>query len=202
MYVSIKKISLTMVTFYFAGFMLQSRTDVLLSAQDQIKIGAGFGLQSYPSELDPDEGIKHYPVLYPIVELSAPLVNRVMIGSIISRTVFKGSLLGLADRTQRMELYTAAIGVDYNFGSTQREFRTGIQILTGFSTYGTDYCADCSTYTGWGMKLYALGTQPLSRDFLWGIRSGIQRLTIRAQPHVDNLHLDSFNIEMLIYFLL
>ncbi|UCG91463.1 MAG: hypothetical protein JSV97_10345 [candidate division WOR-3 bacterium] len=202
MYVSIKKFTLTILIFYSGGFILQSRTSALLSAQNQITIGAGFGLQSYPSELDPGELVIHYPVLYPMLELSTPFVSNVTIVSTLSRTVSEGSLLASSASTQCMELYTTAVGIDYNFGSTRREFRTGIQFLAGFSTYRSTRFADHYTRTGLGVKLYALGTYPLSRYFSWGIRSGLQRLNIQGLPRGDNLNLDSFNVEMLIYFLL
>lgn len=202
MHVSIKKFTLTILIFYSGGYILQSRTSVLLSAQDQITIGAGFGVQSYPSNLDPGELVKHYPVLYPVLELSTPFVTNVTIVSTLSRIASEGSLFGLSASPQCMELYTTALGIDYNFGSTRRAFRTGIQLLAGFSTYRSTRFADYHTRAGFGLKLYALGTHPLSRYFSWGIRSGLQRLTIRRLPLVDNLNLDSFHVEMFIYFLL
>lgn len=202
MFVSIKKLILTILIFYSGGSILRYSTSVLLSAQDHITIGAGFGVQSYPSELDPGELVIHYPVLYPVLELSTPFVTNVTIVSTLSRTVSEGSLLGSSASAQCMELYTTAIGFDYNFGNTRREFRTGIQLLAGFSTYRSTRLADHYTRSGLGVKLYALGTRPLSQYFSWGIRSGLQRLHIRGLPHVHNLNLDSFNVEMFIYFLL
>ncbi len=176
---------------------------VLSSGYDEgmIQIGAGLGIQSYPSALDPYRLVESVPVLYPEIEAQIQIMNRISLTSAVSRAVVEGSLLGPIWRRQRLELYTVGYGLDYNFGSQNRAFKTGIQIIIGFSEYGggsyDDYVG-----SGMGFNVYACTMRSLTRHVSWGMRSGVQRLRIRILPHSERLDVDSFHIETVVYIML
>ncbi len=189
----IKKLEIILLLMLFHSLLAADQNE------GSIHIGIGLGIQSYPSALDPYKLVKGYPVLYPEIEADIQLIDRIYLTNSVSRVVIEGSLLGPILCPQFLELYTIALGAEYNFGSQRREFKTGIQVLAGFSEYGTGSYDDYFS-SGLGVKVYASALRPLTQYFSWGIRSGIQRLTVQATPHSENIHLDSFNIEIAGYF--
>jgi len=166
-----------------------------------ILIGAGLGIQSYPSVLDPYQTVERIPVLYPEIEAHIQVIDRISLTSAVSRTVAEGSLLGPIWRQQRLELYTVGYGLDYNFGNHNRAFKTGVQIVIGFSEYGTGSYDDYFS-SGMGFKIYVSTVRPLTRHFSWGMKSGVQRLWIQVLPHSESLSVDFFYITTIAYIAL
>ncbi len=176
----------------------------IASASEQgegtIHIGAGLGIQSYPSAIDPYQLVESTPVLYPEIEMTIQLASRIGCTASVSRSVIEGSLLGPIWCQQRLELFTSGCGFDYNFGTQSRDFRIGFQMLAGFGEYGTarngHYC------TGWGVTLFGSARRNISQHFAWGMRTGVQRLRMQELPHAERMNLDSFYIETIGYFAL
>jgi hypothetical protein len=166
-----------------------------------IHIGAGLGIQSHPSEIDPYQLVEGIPVLYPEIEMTIQLVGRIGCTASVSRSVIEGSLLGPIWCQQRLELFTSGCGFDYNFGTQSRGFRIGFQMLAGFGEYGTGSYGHYYS-TGWGVTLFGSALQKISQHFAWGMRTGVQRLTLQELPHTERINLDSFYVETIGYFVL
>lgn len=166
-----------------------------------IRIGAGLGIQSYPSAIDPYQLVESIPVLYPEIEMTIQLVGRIGCTANVSRSVIDGSLLGAIYCPQRLELFTSGCGLDYNFGTQSRAFRIGFQMLAGFGEYGTS--SDGHYYgTGWGVTVFGSALRKISQHFAWGMRTGVQRLKMQGLPHTERVNLDSFYVEAIGYFVL
>ena len=179
---------------YFSFLLLISAT-AFGQPNDFLDLGIGVGIQSYPSPLDPYEFVERYPILYPTIELRTQLINGINFDCSLSRTKTTSSLFGLIDAPQFLELITIALGLDYYLIDQPRTFSIGAQLLLGFGEYGyIDY-----SKPGLGFKLCALGTQPITRCFTWGIRTGIQRIRIQPASSIDPMNLDTFSVELLGY---
>ena len=158
-----------------------------------IRIGAGLGIQSYPSVLDPCQIVERIPVLYPVIEAHIQVIDRISFTNAVSRTVVEGSLLGQIWCQQRLELYTVGYGLDYDFGNQNRAFKTGVQIVIGFSEYGTGSYDDYFS-SGIGFNIHVCTIRRLTQHFSWGMKSGVQRLRIQVLPHSESLTVDAFYI--------
>lgn len=180
----------------YCMFLCLLFSTVLASDYDEgmIHVGAGLGIQSYPSALDPFQLAACVPVFYPEIDANIQVMERIFLTSAVSRTAVEGSLLGSIWCQQKLELYTVGYGLDYNFGSRNRAFKTGIQLLIGFSEYGTGNYDDYYS-SGMGVNVYACTIRSLTRHFSWGMRTGVRRLRIRVLPHSERLTIDSFYIE-------
>ncbi len=162
---------------------------------DFLNLGVGVGIQTHPVSLDPNEFVEKYPILYPTFDLRTPLINRINLSCNISRTVIKSSLFGYIEMPQLFEVRTVALGLDYDFIERNRTFSIGSQFLLSFGEYrDVDY-----SDPGLGLRLYALGMQPITRHFLWVIRTSIQRTYIGPTQQYRTINLDSFSVELLCY---
>jgi hypothetical protein len=172
-------------TFFFSPLSAQYGKD--------INIGIGVGIQSYPTELNGP----CYPVPYPSIEISTLIIEKIYITSSMSRNVYETNLPYFYS-IQHLKLITSALGIDYNIGSNKKKFNIGAQLLTGFSKYshGDHYSS------GLGFKIYLIAKRHVSSTFAWGIRTGIQRLSIQPVRDIEGIDLDSVNIEFIGYLTL
>jgi len=165
---------------------------------DFLNLSIGVGIQSYPYAIDPFELTNHYPVLYPALQLSTEIIDRIsMVGS-LSRIACYGSLYGPLLCIQDYELVALGLGFDYNIGKQKRGFKTGVQLIVAFSQYGMDFY-DKYSNVGFGVKLYAFAAQPLTDFFSFGVRTAIERLHIQPYVRHDPININSFSVELLSY---
>lgn len=160
-----------------------------------VDIGIGAGIQSYPSSLDPYDGLDHYPVVYSFADMHVQVSRRISVTSFASRTKTENTLAGLIWCRQYVELYTIGFGLDYNFGSMARKFKLGTQVLTGFSDY-TAGGFEHQTARGHGLRVYLCALQPLAGILSWGTRVAVQRIRIQILPDSEKCNLDSFHVDI------
>ena len=164
----------------------------------RVDIGIGAGIQSYPSSLDPDQGLAHNPIIYPSVDLHVHLIDGVAVTGYGSRIKTLNTLAGLIWCYQYVELYTLGFGVDYNFGTARRPLKLGAQALTGFSDY-TAGGLQHETAHGYGLRFYVCTMQPLMTFVSWGTRIGVQRLWAQVLSQGADSYLDSFHVDVIGY---
>ena len=164
-----------------------------------VRLGVGTGIQSYPRDFDPFHTMDRLPLLYPQGEIGLSVSDHVSIAVTLSRVKMYGELVPLLSAAQSMTLITGGLCVEYDLLSGSDMFGLGLQTQ---SVIGIVRIADMGEYeNGWGCKLYAVVRQPLLEMISLGVRTGAQRVVVRARSMFvdEELILDSFTIDIMVY---
>jgi hypothetical protein len=185
-----------LIVLLFFCFCLVARAD------NHYPFTLGFGgyIYSYPDALDPYGIIANQPEFAPQLEISVPIVKKISLLWNLSRQKITGSLYGFVDMQQYSLLNIVGLGCDYNFGDQRNQLRVGLQMLGGFSRYGSSSFYEDTI--GLGSCLYTRISRPITGPFAWGINMGILALHIKPVAQRSYLTLFEFTTGMTIYVLL
>jgi len=165
----------------------------------QVRLGVGTGIQSYPLDLDPYDQNDRIPVLYPYGEVGFAVSDRISIAGAFSCCVIDGELDLYIDTPQELTIYTGSLSGEIDFSPGSEFFGIGAQVQSVVGRYRVSEPGEYRN--GFGLKFYGIVRQRLFKDFSAGMRTGVQRVWVRAHASYINeeLTLDSFNIDFVVY---
>jgi hypothetical protein len=171
-----------------------------VSGNKGILIGVGGGIQSYPKAFDPHNHRDPLPVIYPQGEIIFPVSYLLSVACVFSRSQGTAYIDRYVETPQKFELYMLGLGNEFDFTRGERCFGIGVQLQSVTGVYRVGDSGEFDN--GLGIKVYGLVRQSFGMSLSAGVKTGIQRIWI--QPLVvhlyEKLELDSFNIEVLLYF--
>jgi hypothetical protein len=169
-----------------------------VSGLSALELGMGFGVQSYPSSLDPGELITRTPIVYPKIEVDIAIIKRWRVQLGLMRRVYETNVFECFC-IQSLETNELSCGVSYSLVNRKADFRLGAGLLTGFSTY--DHGGIFYNSTSIGGSVYAMAGQPLWRDLSYAFRTMVQRKRIRVADE-RTLYLNIFSVEFVVFMTL
>jgi hypothetical protein len=157
-------------------------------------MGAGPGIHSYPSALDPYGFAGSLPAIYPLCEMNFLITDKVAVGGILSRTTIDGSLRGHMLTDQYLKMYTFGLGIEFDLTRSSGFFGVGLQLMSVIGSYNV-----AGSGKGLGMKIYGVARQRALAFLSWGVRTGVQRIWLEPTVWNERLLLDSVTIELMFY---
>lgn len=164
-----------------------------------VRIGVGAGIQSYPGDLDPSEKNQRIPVVYSQGEINFSLSDRFSFVCVFSHMVITGKLDLYINAPQEIKIYSSGIGGEFDLFRGSGFFGAGLQVQSVLGIYNIGRTGEYDN--GFGLKLYGIVRQPVFDNVSAGVRTGIQRVWVRAHAFTINeeLILDSFHIDVIVY---
>lgn len=163
-----------------------------------LELGIGFGVQSYPSSLDPGELITRAPIVYPKVEVDIAVIKKWRVQFGLMRRVYETNVFQCFC-IQSLETNELSCGLSYSLVDRKADFRIGAGLLTGFTTY--DHAGILYNNTCIGGSIYAMAVQPLWKELSYAFRTMVQRKRIQVTDE-RILYLNSFSVEFVVFLTL
>lgn len=162
-----------------------------------VYLGIAGGIESYPWSLRTYQCEETNYKLYPQLEIGIDVTNRLVLTGTFSYHSYKVSLFECFCY-QTSEITMVTFDLDYALQRGSGRFSLGAGILAGFNALEHD--TGDEHHGGFGAKVYGIAVQPLSKAVYWGLRTSVRRLHITLSQRREAFYLDSFSVELILYF--